>query len=92
MAARNATLSTLSESLQHSDFEVFHREASSAAAKCHSAAHVMIYALNVKKRRFYNQKAHVMVRKDKLQVRVTAGRGANSKPASMKEIIFHTRR
>lgn len=65
MAARNATLATLPESLRHRDFEVFHRDASSAAAKCHSAAHVMIYALNDQKRRFYNQKAHVMVREHK---------------------------
>ena len=48
----------------HPDFEVFERDASgtATAAKCQSAAHVMIYAMDDKKRNTYHQKAHVMVR------------------------------
>ena len=48
----------------HPDFEVFERDAAgtATATKCQRAAHVMIYALDEKKRNIYHQKAHVMVR------------------------------
>ena len=51
--------------LVHPDYEVFQSDASgsaSLAAKCQSAAHVMIYAMDDKKRDIYKQKAHVMVK------------------------------
>ena len=50
--------------LVHPDYEVFQSDASgsaSLASKCQSAAHVMIYAMDDKKRDIYKQKAHVMV-------------------------------
>ena len=51
--------------LVHPDFEVFERDTTGSASlppKCQSAAHVMIYAMDDKKRSIYRQKAHVMVR------------------------------